>query len=368
VDTRREFLHAVAVTSAAGLVLAENSAHAGQMDTVPPAGGAVTHPPGPPGGRLNDFWNGPVKDLVTLPVLQLPPAQVERHLMYCGLLSALMVHYWNGNKRGKEGEYPWRMKQMLPNQQYKGGDYLGHNIACLAVDAEGEIIDFDFNHNEVFSSSVEHAESRLIRRIFSLAQLNNGWATKGVAAPAEPTPYSNILSDVTVYTSLESCSQCSGIMALGSVKEVVFLQRDPSQNSIGNILRQLSPERSSFKAPLPIPADTLGFGVFSELGAAYDQFARDVAAKPFFIPKAGRPDKSTSITSFLCTDQALDLFAKAKQDFDALQEPRFPDHVPTAANGMPIPDALSNRKVLAHAKAFFGYATTQGKRGTPHQL
>src|SRR5262249_22014479 len=131
--------------------------------------------------------------------------------------------YWNGNKYGQDGEYPWRPKQKRTNGRYQGGDYLGHNIACIAVDGEGEIIDFDFNHNDMLNSSVEHAESRLIRRIFSLAQLNNGWATRDVQAPAPPIPYSNVLSDVSIYTTLESCSQCSGIMALGSVKEVIFL-------------------------------------------------------------------------------------------------------------------------------------------------
>ena len=39
--------------------------------------------------------------------------------------------------------------------------YLGHNIACIAVDGNGEIIDFDFNHNDFFRSSAEHAESRI---------------------------------------------------------------------------------------------------------------------------------------------------------------------------------------------------------------
>src|SRR5262249_60859373 len=34
--------------------------------------------------------------------------------------------------------------------------YVGHNIACIAVDGNGEIIDFDFNHNHFFRSSAEH--------------------------------------------------------------------------------------------------------------------------------------------------------------------------------------------------------------------
>ncbi len=52
----------------------------------------------------------------------------------------------------------------------QGDRYLGHNIACIAVDENGSILDFDFNHNELFNSSAEHAEARLVRRLFSLNQ------------------------------------------------------------------------------------------------------------------------------------------------------------------------------------------------------
>lgn len=373
-ESRREFLQTIAATTAAGLVAADgvvntNSVAAAQGDGVQAV--PVVHPPEPPQGRLKDFWAGTVKELVSIPMPNLKPGEIERHSIYCGMLSGLLTHYWNGNKRGKNGTYPWRKKQALPNGQYQGGDYLGHNIACLAVDGTGEVIDFDFNHNEIFNSSVEHAESRLVRRIFSLAQLNNGWKVKGFMAPGVATSYSNILADVTIYTSLESCSQCSGIMALGSVKEVVFLQRDPGQNSIGNILRQLSPENSTFKAPLPIPADALGFAGFKKLSDAYDEFVKgvkDVPSQAFFIPNSGTPDTSSSITSFLCNDAALDIFAQAKKEFDALGVLTVPDYVPLNASGMPIPKALTNQEVLAHTRAFLAYAVTEGKRGTPHQL
>lgn len=365
-ESRREFFQTLAAATA-GLAAANGGLGPDLAEAAPKAGGPPAqplHPPKPEEGRLKHFWNRPVKDLVSLPVPRFTEAEAERHRIYCGLLAALLVHYWNGNKRGRDGEYPWREKQRLPDRQYQGGDYLGHNIACLAVDEQGEIIDFDFNHNEVFSSSVEHAESRLVRRIFSLAQLNDGWATKRLTRPLARTPYSNILNTVTIYTSLESCAQCSGIMALGAVKDVVFLQRDPSQNSIGNILRQLSPN----DAPRPIPADALGFGYFTRLGAAYDRYTTEVRKRPFFIPPAGAPDHSGSITSFLCTDAALDLFRAAKQDFDGTVAAVYPKYVPEGANGEPIPKALTNRKVLAHARAFFAYASTEGKRGTPHQL
>ena len=52
--------------------------------------------------------------------------------------------------------------------------------------------------------------------------------------------YSNVLEGVTIYTTLESCAQRSGIMALAKVGSVVFLQTDPGQYSIGNIMRNMT--------------------------------------------------------------------------------------------------------------------------------
>lgn len=329
---------------------------------------SLMHPPEPTKGRLHDVWNLPVKDLVLMPAPQLLPEQVERHQLYCLLLMALLAHYWNGNKRGKDGTYPWREKQKRPDGQYQGGDYLGHNIACIAVDAEGDIIDFDFNHNEVLSSSVEHAEARLIRRVFSLTQINNGWATHDVSSAAPPIAYSTLLSDVTVYTSLESCSQCSGIMALGSVKEVVFLQRDPGQSSIGNILRMLGPISGSYRPPLPIPADLLGFSYFGQLDTAFAQFEKGVPNQPFFVPQTGKPDRSPSITSFLCTDLAMDIFNAGRDHFSQLANVNYPNFKPKRDNGAEIPKALSNQEVLVQAKRFLTYASSAGRRGTPHKL
>lgn len=328
---------------------------------------ATMHPPRPAEGPLNDYWDRDFNEVVLLPVPQFDDADKERHQFYCYLLMALIARYCNGNKRGKDGKYPGRERQRRPDGQYMGGDYLGHNIAAIAVDAEGEIIDFDFNHNDVLNSSVEHAESRLIRRIFSLTSLNNGWAMHDVGKPAPPIPYSTVLSDVTLYTSLESCAQCSGIMALGSLKDVVFLQRDPGQYSIGNILRQLSPVNARYRPPRPIPGDSLGMDIFNKLNVGYDDFVKTLATTPFFIDTDGKEDKSPSITSFLCTDVAMQLFEFGARAMDVVK-PSFPTYKPKRQNGDPIPNALSNAEVLTHVRRFFAYAASDGRRGTPHKL
>lgn len=331
-----------------------------------------SYPPRPREGPLNDYWDKPVKDLVLLATPVLDAGQQERHTIFSLLTMALVAEYWNGNKRGNLGEYPWREQQKRPNGDYVGGDYLGHNIACIGVDGRGDVIDFDFNHNDLLNSSVEHAESRLIRRVFSLTQLYDDWATRNPTDPPKSAGYSTLLSNVTVYTSLESCSQCSGIMALGSVKDVVFLQRDPGQSSIGNILRKLSPVGMRYKPPLPLPADLFGFRYFDKLQKDYETFMQGVAKRPFWRRSADdpKPDVSPSITSFLCTDDAYQSFTQARDDFRAFtaENLKYPDYKPVAADNTMAPGVRSNAEALARAHQFLTYAVTSGHRGTPHKL
>jgi len=157
-------------------------------------------------------------------------------------------------------------------------------------------------------------------------------------------------------------------MALGSVREVVFLQRDPGQSSIGNILRNLSPVTSSFRPPLPIPADFLKLRCLSDLSERFDDFVLAVKEQPFHVSDDGRKDKSPSITSFLCTDSALQVFLDGQAEFDQLENALHPDYVPLGDNGSPIPGALTNQQVITHIHRFFSYATVDGRRGTPHKL
>ncbi|MBY0455716.1 MAG: hypothetical protein K2V38_00100 [Gemmataceae bacterium] len=320
----------------------------------------IVHPPRPTTGRLSEVWEKPVSEIVSITAPALKEEQIERHSLYCNLLMSLVASYWNGNKRGREGKYPWREKQLRPDKYgYLGGDYLGHNIAAIAVDAEGEVIDFDFNHNEIMNSSVEHAEARLVRRVFGLTGLYNGWALED-PSKKPPVPYSNVLNGVTIYTSLESCSQCSGIMALGYVKEVVFLQRDPGQYSIGNILRHLT-KNEKYPAPVPIPADIIGVDYFERLEKGYAEFSAGVANKPFHEDPAGKVDKSPSITSFLCTDLAMGIFLDGQDRFLKTLKAKYPDYKPV--NDKKV---LSNTDLITHLHRFHSYAISDGRRGTSH--
>ena len=331
------------------------------MTTTTPSKPPVMGPQEP----LAQYWDKPVSQLCALADNAVTPEEKERHRIYCLLLMSLVANFWNGNKRGQEGDYPWRPKQRRPDGIYGGGQYLGHNIACLGVDGDGHVIDFDFNHNDLFSSSVEHAESRLVRRIFSLTQLYDDRRVRRPNDPPRDTNYLNVLSKVTIYTSLESCAQCSGIMALGKVKSVVYLQPDPGQFCVGNIMYNLTTD--ALRAPLPVSADKVGLEYFQQLKDGYGDFYAKVPKKPFYKNAGAKPDKSQSITSFLCTDAALDIYDAGGAEFAALQV-AYPGHQPAPADPNNTSNALTNEDALYGARVFLDYATTLGKRGTPHKL
>jgi hypothetical protein len=64
-----------------------------------------------------------------------------------------------------------------------------------------------------------------------------------------------MLQGYTIYTTLEPCSQCAGALDLANIDKVVYLQRDPGQKGICNILHRLHGNRNGQGAPLPLFAD-----------------------------------------------------------------------------------------------------------------
>jgi len=330
------------------------------------------------------YWNDKVSSLATVAPFDFSEDERERHKIYSLTLMKLVMGSWNGNRKGTVGDYPWRGKQRWKafeglyrchpvteddDPEPPGRDYLGHNIAALAVDGDGDIIDFEFNHNNVFASSVEHAESRLIRRIFSLTLLDQGWNLAKTPSATSPATF---LDNVTVYTSLESCAQCSGIMTLAGIKEVVYLQKDFGAACIGNILYNLTtfqqdrpdlPPPKPIAAPKPIPACDFGFSFYNLLNDGYTYFFNQVLDKPFF--RNGKDvDNGRSVVSFLCTDDAYGIFAAADAEFDNLTL-HYPEFVPAASG--PKAQPKSNQEIFKQARSFLD-SSARARRGTPHRV
>jgi tRNA(Arg) A34 adenosine deaminase TadA len=414
---RRDFIATTTVAAGAA------SALGGAALTTASAQSLLAPPPGFDAQKpLIENWNRQLGDLVDVrsnisrdaPELA-HDAVKDRHRIYCYLLMKLVVRFWNGNKRGPLGTYPLRQRQVdraqLPEKpgRYRGemmqnpgglrvnwDRYLGHNIACVAVDGNGDIIDFDFNHNDFFRSSAEHAESRMVRRLFSLTDVFDGWKT---GKKVSDKPHAASLNDVTLYTSLESCAQCSGVMSLAGVKQIIYLQNDFTAYKIGNLMYNLANRNPAVDArgnamldwqgkaiqslpgaPIPIAASEIQLEEFKKLNDANLEFAENIiAAKAanekdpnnvsgaFFVPESGKPDFDPSITSFLCTDTAHKIFEDGGNKLDTLiLDPASRDwNFPNKPDNK---DILTNQECLQRARDFFAYADVEGYRGSPHKL
>ena len=308
--------------------------------------------------NLEKYLNKPVKELIKRKTNKFTKEEKERHQIYSNLLFAITSHYFNGFKYGTDKLYPL-------NPESDPQTYLGHNIAAIAVNAKGEIIDFEFNHNAIFNSSVEHAESRIIRRVFSLSQVYDTYEKKNDKLELLNTQkkYGNLLSEVTVYTSLESCTQCTGIMTLGNVKNVVYLQDDPGMYHIGNIVKNLTDGQGYIEAPLPISGKEIGFTLYNKLNRKFDKFVeqqKSKTGKPFSVDEEGSEKYTSSITSFLCTNEAKKIFEIGKSNLAnfKLEYPKF----------KPNKISYSNNMALRECKLYFDYAINDGRRATQHRM
>jgi len=326
-----------------------------------------SEPPPLFGDHLKQYWPRSVAELCELHEPPLEEGMKERHRIYLLLLMAIVFAYWNGLKNGRRATYPWNdpLDAKDPNYDRLAGDYLGHNIAALAVDRSGRVLDFEFNHNNLFNSSAEHAEARLVHRLYSLAQLSESWSAVPVSEIQNTSSdrRGTNLQGVTIYTSLESCAQCSGVMALAQITEVVYLQTDPGMYFIGRILRNLT--ESYLRAPRPISGGEVDIAYFDQLNRGFEQFWNDVLTNPFSVRPDGTEDHSQSVTSYLCTANARAIYAAARTDFDQLTrgaEPLgFPDYRPDDG-------ACRNSDLLPEVETFLDYAVKEGRRGTPHTI
>jgi hypothetical protein len=84
-----------------------------------------------------------VAEIAKVPLRPISPQQAERHRIYCLVLMEITLHYWNGNKYGRNFQYPLNERVPADSPGKLGDSYLGHNIAALIVDGNGVVIDLE---------------------------------------------------------------------------------------------------------------------------------------------------------------------------------------------------------------------------------
>ena len=124
-----------------------------------------------------------------------------------------------------------------------------------------------------------------------------------------------------------------------------------------------------------IKADRVGLRYVGQLNGAFDEFKRNIpTGDPFFKPKRPPPpeDRSDSITSFLCTAAAQNIFGQGASEFENVirggAPSEHPEFQPVDRTGQQLPNAVKNSDVIEEIGGFYQYATEGGRRGTPHQL
>jgi tRNA(Arg) A34 adenosine deaminase TadA len=178
----------------------------------------------------------------------------------------------------------------------------GHNIGSVLVDPTGQVVFWARNCNAITNDASQHGEVRLMR-----SYLAN-------------TPATKYLDGYTIYTTLEPCAMCSGMMALTKVKRAVYGQTDPSYGRAierlmldSRALRDSSDGRALGFKPYP-RGFTSEIAATSVAATLDEQFARSGEA---------------TITKWLRSDVAHDLFKQATEDLLAYK-PIHAENVVTA--------------------------------------
>ncbi len=112
--------------------------------------------------------------------------QAERDEIYMLLAYSIVLNDWQNEEEVKKR---------------------GHNIGAILVDPNGQIVNWARNCNAALSNGTQHGEVRLM-----LSYLNR---ERGYS-----------LKNHTIYTTLEPCAQCSGMMTLTNVYRTVYGQTD----------------------------------------------------------------------------------------------------------------------------------------------
>ncbi|MCC7138223.1 MAG: nucleoside deaminase [Planctomycetes bacterium] len=189
-------------------------------------------------------------------------------------------------------------------QRGVGKETRGYNIGSVLVAPDGRIVAWGRNCNRRTANGTQHGEVRLIQSYLATAR-------------------SYHLEGYSVYTTLEPCAQCSGMMVLAKLRRVVYAQTDPE---FGGALERLALDSRGVpggRGPYP-RAVTSEHGRFAgavELDAAY---ARELS----------RPD-ARSLVEWLGSDEARGTFERAVARLSTMS-PQHPE----------------NRTILAEARAF----------------
>jgi tRNA(Arg) A34 adenosine deaminase TadA len=208
------------------------------------------------------------------------PKSVAQELDFIFSLAAYTIVYKNWQERGSSNPR-------------------GHNIGGILVDPNNNPVAWNLNSVGITNNSTQHGEIRLMQHYIESS--NNKY-----------------LENYTIFTTLEPCIMCSGMMSLAKVGRVVYGQTDENypDNSTGfgravERLRLDSREIGGY-APYPrVPrsSDAINLPSRTRLEAAFSS------------------GTETDITVFLTSEYAKEIFRGSALAFYSF-EVKFPENRP----------------------------------------
>ncbi|WP_169435090.1 deaminase [Neolewinella persica] len=159
----------------------------------------------------------------------------------------------------------------------------GYNVGCILVDSNNVVLDYGINHVSELENATQHGEVRLITNYLN---------KEGI--------YS--LNDHSIYSTLEPCAMCGGMMTMVSIVKSVNGQPD---YYFSKALERLSFDSRSMGGYGPYPRIVKSVDTPSQFGKILDEEYKK------YISSGNKP----IITKFLTTSIAESIYQQATQDF-----------------------------------------------------
>ncbi len=193
------------------------------------------------------------------------PIQQERDTIYSLLAYAVVFK-------------DWQTKDTDPAR--------GHNIGSVLVNPGGDVVFWARNCNKITGNGTQHGEVRLMHGYLAKVKTYN-------------------LKNFIVYTTLEPCAMCSGMMALQSIGRTVYGQTDPDFGKAIERLQLDSKKLPNGYKPYPRTENLVSEPAQNEFRARID------AAYKKYQDQGGK-----SLTGWLLSDEAKALYKQAVDAFN----------------------------------------------------
>ncbi|HET6565486.1 MAG TPA: hypothetical protein VFG52_08745 [Xanthomonadales bacterium] len=151
----------------------------------------------------------------------------------------------------------------------------GHNIAALLVDPAGQPVFWARNDRFATDNGTDHSEVQVMRQFLDCPH-----RLQYLGAPPPGYPGAKPGKGFTLYTTLEPCVMCTGMMLMNHLTRAVYVQSDPDYGQVQARLK--AAEQAGF-APYPVSLEISRADIpeAAQLDLAYARLNRKDVIIPF---------------------------------------------------------------------------------------